>query len=105
MTVIIVVPLTLSSVNISENSSLESTVSSVAGRWADAVGWQLLGVTTTGDTVTTSGDTVTVKVTGALPIPGTASLQSQLGNAGVDTSKVRVEFVPTYSVDLTKPGS
>ena len=105
MTVIIVVPLTLSSVNISENSSLESTVSSVAGRWADAVGWQLLGVTTTGDTVTTSGDTVTVKVTGPLPIPGTAALQSELGNAGVDTSKVRVEFVPTYSVDLTKPGS
>ncbi len=101
MAVIVVVPLTYTSITISTSTSRQNTVHSVAGSWATAAHWQLLGVTTTGST----GGTVTIDVTGPLPAPSTTALAQQLNAAGVDPSAVHVEFVPTYSVDLTTPGS
>ena len=98
MAAIVVVPLTYSSVEVSESTALETTVHTVAATWAQQTGMRLLDVST-------SGSVATVAITGPLPLPDPAELESSLQAAGVDPSRVHLSFVPTYTIDLAKPGS
>ncbi|HSP52976.1 MAG TPA: hypothetical protein VLO00_08785, partial [Cryobacterium sp.] len=93
MAVTILVPLTLSSVNVARSSAFEASVQAVSERWATDAGWMLTGITTTAD------NTVVVSVEGALPLPDTTLLEQQLRAAALDPAPVRVVLTPAYTVD------
>jgi uncharacterized hydrophobic protein (TIGR00271 family) len=90
---IIAVPLGFTSVQSTQDTALETEVRTAAGPWASDNGWQLA-------TVSVDGDTALVTFTGASSAPDTQSLAAALADAGVDPSKVTVQFVPAYTVDL-----
>ena len=94
MLAIICIPLTLSSIDFTKSTVTETTTSDVAQHWARDAGWDLVSVTT-------SGSTLIVRATGALPTPDTAPLESALKRAGIDTSNVEVELVPSYTERLS----
>lgn len=94
--VIVLVPLTFSSISSSSQAIRESTVHSVAAKWAHSVHWDLLTVSTE------DGETV-VRATGPLPTPDTSWLVAQLRANGVAPSQVTVELVPNYTVKLDSP--
>lgn len=93
MMLVVGIPLTLSTISSSVSAVLESTVSTHAQSWADDGGWELLSVTT-------GPDGVTVRVAGPEPAPDTGELAAQLDEAGVDPSRITVELVPAYTVEL-----
>lgn len=93
MGIIVIVPLTITSVQTAENSTRESTVHGVGEAWGDEVGWTLTGVKTESGIViaTFEGDSGD---------PDTATLEDDLRDAGIDPSGVQVELIPTYTVQL-----
>ncbi len=90
---IIAVPLTVTSLQSTEQISLEADVRSAVVPWAEDHGWDLVGVTT-------DGGTAEVTLTGSVEQPDTDSLTSALEDAGVDPARVTVQFVPAYVVEL-----
>ena len=93
MAVIILVPLTWSSVNVTRSSTFEASVQAVSERWATDAGWRLTGIRTGAD------NTVVVSVEGALPLPDTTLLEKKLRAAALDPGPVRIVLTPTYTVD------
>ena len=90
---VILVPLTLSTVNVTRSSTFEASVRAVSERWATDADWTLTGITTGAD------NTVVVNVEGALPLPNTSVLEEQLRAGGLDPTPVRIVLTPTYTVD------
>ncbi|GAA1829017.1 DUF389 domain-containing protein [Agromyces salentinus] len=93
MGVIVIVPLTITSVQTAENSTRESTVHGVADAWGTEVGWALT-------TVKTENGMIVATFEGDSSDPDTATLESDLRDAGIDPSQVQVELIPTYVVKL-----
>lgn len=91
--VIVGIPLTYSSIVTGANTINASTIQSVSGRWATEKGWDLLSVDLT-------PDGAAVRMTGPLPVPDVDTLRSRLVDAGVTLQGVKVELVPSYTVDL-----
>ena len=94
MLLLIGVPLTITSVNVTARSNLEGTVQAVGRDWATGVGWTVTGVTS-------QGDEVTLHVQGAPPVPDTADLESALAAAGVNPDRVTVDLSPATIVKLS----
>lgn len=97
MLLLIGVPLTLTSVDITARSNLEGTVQSVGEEWAAEVGWSVTGVST-------RGDEVILRVQGTPPLPATTGLEAALAAAGVDPDRVTVDLTPVNVVRLTGDG-
>jgi uncharacterized hydrophobic protein (TIGR00271 family) len=96
MVVIVGVPLTVSTVSISRDTSREATVHDAAQQWARTVDWELTNVTTReGRVIATFG--------GPLPVPDVDGLRVALAAGGVDPSVVSAEFIPREVVDLGDP--
>ncbi|MCW3493616.1 DUF389 domain-containing protein [Microbacterium sp. SSM24] len=94
---IIAVPLTVTSLQATQQTALESEVRAVVAPWAEDHEWELAAVTT-------DGDTAQVTLTGSVAQPDTASLSAALEDAGVDPAKVTAQFVPAHIVQLGPPG-
>lgn len=93
MVVLVVAPLTLSSISIARSTAIEADVHRAGQRWAAEVGWELVDVTSrTGEIV--------VRFEGPLPIPEVDGLRAGLVESGVDAGAVRVELVPSATIDL-----
>nr|WP_291038314.1 DUF389 domain-containing protein [Herbiconiux sp.] len=97
MLVIVGIPLTVSSVSSASSALRDSTIHTVAERWADEVGWDLV------DVDDTHVGSVVIRVTGPLPVPETTTLKEQLAAEGIDLTDLEVELVPSYVVDLGTP--
>lgn len=93
MGVVILVPLTVSSVTVAQSTSREASVQVVSEAWATDAGWELVSVAT-------DRGQVIVRVEGALPLPNTDELEARLRDAGVDPTVVHVDLVPAYSIDF-----
>jgi len=96
MLLLVGIPLTLTSVDVTARSNLEGSVQTVGKEWADTVGWAVTGVST-------QGTEVTLHVEGAPPVPATADLEKALEEAGVDPARVTVDLSPVTTVKLS-PG-
>lgn len=93
MLLIIGVPLTLTSVEVTARSNVEGTVQTVGDDWAAGVGWTVTGVST-------RGTEVTLRVQGPPPVPDTAGLEAALAAAGVNPERVTVDLTPATIVKL-----
>jgi uncharacterized hydrophobic protein (TIGR00271 family) len=82
-----------SSIQIANDREQEDQIRSLATEWADSVGWEVVGVDT-------SGTYVEVAVAGTPPIPDTAGLATLLEGAGIDPSDVVVDFIPRTVVNV-----
>ena len=96
MLLLVGIPLTLTSVDVTARSNLEGSIQTVGKEWADTVGWAVTGVST-------QGTEVTLHVEGAPPVPATADLEKALEEAGVDPARVTVDLSPVTTVKLS-PG-
>lgn len=96
---VIAVPLTVTSLQATQQTALESEVRTAVAPWAEEQGWDLAAVTTDGDTAQ-----VTLTGSGSGSAPDTASLSAALEEAGVDPASVSVQFVPAYVVQLGPSG-
>jgi uncharacterized hydrophobic protein (TIGR00271 family) len=94
--VVISVPLTLTSARIADSTSTQSTVTDLAREWASNVGWDI-------GTVADRPDGILIRATGPLPEPETDSLRAALTEAGLSSTDVSVELIPSHTVDLTSP--
>ncbi|ANP71171.1 DUF389 domain-containing protein [Cryobacterium arcticum] len=94
MLLLIGIPLTLTSVDVTARSNAEGTVQSVGQEWAAGVGWTVTGVST-------QGTEVILHVQGAPPIPGTTDLETALEAAGLDPDRVTVDLSPVTLVPLS----
>ena len=94
--VVIAIPLALTSARVASNTSNEAMVSDVATEWATKAGWDVASVAT-------QPDGILVRVTGPTPAPDTATLDSELTNAGLADVTVHLEMIPSTAVELT-PG-
>ncbi|WP_162942706.1 DUF389 domain-containing protein [Cryobacterium soli] len=95
MLLLIGIPLTLTSVDVTLRSNTEGTVQSVGQEWARGVGWTVTGVST-------HGAEVILHVQGTPPIPATTGLETALEAAGIDPGLVTVDLSPATLVPLTK---
>jgi uncharacterized hydrophobic protein (TIGR00271 family) len=95
--VVIAVPLTATSLSISDARTTQSEVTQVADEWADRNGWVIAGITT-------ETDTVLIRATGPLPEPETVTLRAGLDAAGLGDTSVSIDLIPSRNVQLT-PGS
>ncbi|ANJ28284.1 DUF389 domain-containing protein [Agromyces aureus] len=93
MGIVVIVPLTITSVQTAQNVTRESAVHGVAETWGSDVGWTLT-------TVTSSNGVVIAKFEGDGSTPDTATLESALRDAGIDPSQVEIELKPTFTVKL-----
>ncbi len=91
--VALALPLSASSQRIAGETLRDAQVTDVATAWADARGWEVVGVDDT-------PDGVEVRAIGPLPVPDTASLREAFDREGLEGVDVRVEFVPVERVDL-----
>jgi uncharacterized hydrophobic protein (TIGR00271 family) len=91
--VVIAIPLAFSSFRITETATTESMVQRAAETWATGAGWEVASVNTV-------RDRVLVRVTGPEPAPDTAALEAELKNQGLENTTVRVELIPSTSVEL-----
>jgi len=85
--VAVMIPLTINSNRVNRSTVRESDVSAVAGRWANASDWSVVGVTS-------SGNRVLVDATGPNPAPDLAVLHEDLVTAGLSGVDVEVSLVP-----------
>lgn len=90
---IIAVPLTVTSLQATQQTTLETQVRAAVAPWASENDWDLAAVTT-------DGETVEVTFTGSAAQPDTGTLAFALESAGVDPAKVTAQFVPAFVVDL-----
>ena len=93
MAVIVLVPLSISSVYSTRVSTTESTVRDVLQSWGAPRGWEV-------QQVTTQDGVVNAQVEGPPPAPDTAELEQALIDAGIDPDQVRIELVPVNVVDF-----
>lgn len=96
MLVLIGVPLSFSSVNASTQARTTATIQSVASQWADGAGWNLV-------IVDDKQEGIVIRVTGSPPEPSVEPLKRQLEESGVSLDDVRVELIPSSSIDLADP--
>ncbi len=90
---IVVVPLTISSINIVRDNARELKVRDAAQAWAGDVGWELTNV------ATREGNVI-VEFEGAFPVPDAAGLRATLIERGIDPAVVQAEFLPKATIDL-----
>ena len=83
----VLVPLWINSDQINKTAIRQSDVQAVAGHWAAAAGWSVVGVTA-------KGEQVLIEATGPNPAPSLARLRRELDDAGLDGLDVRVSLVP-----------
>jgi hypothetical protein len=95
--IVIAIPLTLTSIRITDTATTESAVQRAAEAWAADAGWEVA-------TVNTVRDRVLVRVTGPDPAPDTTALQAALADEGVGDTTVKVELIPSTSVELEASG-
>ncbi|QYF73505.1 DUF389 domain-containing protein [Cryobacterium sp. PAMC25264] len=93
MLLLIGIPLTLTSVDITQRSNTEGTVQSVGQKWAARAGWAVTGVST-------RGTEVILQVQGAPPNPDTSDLEAALAAAGLNPDRVTVDLSPVTLVPL-----
>lgn len=94
MLIIIAVPLAYTSWTTATKTTFESTVRDAALEWAEKTRWELISVETR------ANGNVLVRVTGVPPVPDHDSLGAQLEDAGIDSSRVDADFVPSTLVNL-----
>jgi uncharacterized membrane protein len=93
MAVIVIVPLSISSVYSTNVSTTESTVHDVLQSWGEPQGWEV-------QQVDTQDGVVNAQVEGPQPAPDTAGLEQALVDAGIDPDQVMIELVPVNVVDF-----
>jgi uncharacterized hydrophobic protein (TIGR00271 family) len=81
----VLVPLWINSDRINKTTIRQSDVQAVAGHWAAAAGWSVVGVTAT-------GEQVLIEATGPAPAPSLAQLRRELDDAGLTGLDVRVSL-------------
>ncbi len=91
--VAITIPLAVVSLHVNTIRSTQASVGEVATAWAAEQRWAVVSVTT-------QPNGVLVRVTGELPEPDTATLQSALDSKGLSGSAVQVELIPSHTVEL-----
>nr|WP_249419790.1 DUF389 domain-containing protein [Rhabdothermincola salaria] len=91
--VVISIPLGLTSARVTADRNTEATVDQVVGSWAEAAGWDLVGITTT-------SEGVSVRVTGQLPEPEVGDLRAELDTAGLAGTEVELELIPVTRLTL-----
>ena len=91
--VILIVPLTVSSVQITSDTLNREHVAPVAEKWAHRSGWQIVSVTS-------SEAGVDVQASGGLPEPNPHLLQKDLDNAGLRKVHVVLELIPSRRIVL-----
>ncbi len=96
MLIIVSIPLTFTSFTFAQDTAQTLRVQPLAERWAAQIGWKVVSVNTN------QGQT-SVEVTGPLPLPETAALESALSDAGIDAGEVHTEFIPSYTAELSTP--
>ena len=94
MLLLIGVPLTLTSVEVTARSNVEGTVQTVGKEWAAKAGWTVTGVSA-------GGTEVTLHVQGAPPVPDTAALEKALTAAGINPDRVTVDLTPATIVKFS----
>ncbi len=94
--VALAVPLATASRTITADELQRSDVAAVADRWAQPLGWEIIGVDS-------GAGGIVVHAIGPPPIPAPASLRVALDANGLRSVDVRLEMAPAERVDL--PGS
>jgi|GEM_PF-1770074 len=94
--VVVAIPLTLTSSRISSIASTEPGVAATTSTWAKADHWEVVSVTV-------EPSDVFVRVTGSPPGPDATALRRALDSGGYAATHVKVELVPSRTVDL--PGT
>jgi uncharacterized hydrophobic protein (TIGR00271 family) len=94
LAVIVVVPLTASSVTIAAQTTSEIAVTAAADSWVRGSDWQVLSV------VTGNNGRTVVEFAGSLPHPDPTVLRRSLVAHNVDPSTVTAQFIPRESVNL-----
>lgn len=95
--VLVSIPLTAVSFQLRQTNRTQTTVSGLADSWASAAGWDVLSVES-------DLDGVVVRAVGPLPEPDAATLQRSIAGAGLATTAVTVELVPSYVVTFGGSG-
>ena len=95
--VVVGVPLTASTVQITRGVQRESAVRQVVEDWAEPLGWTVLSVTV-------NGSRTDVVVAGLPPVTEVDSLAAALTAAGVDPTGVVLELLPRATVSLGDDG-
>ena len=95
MLLVIGVPLTLTSVEVTARSNLEGAVQTVGAEWASSVGWSVTNVSS-------RGTEVILQVQGSPPVPDTGGLESSLAAAGINPDRVTVDLSPATIVKLSR---
>jgi uncharacterized hydrophobic protein (TIGR00271 family) len=93
MFVLVLVPLTTSSLLLVRQRDTEGEVRAVSTEWAEPYGWEVTAV------ATREARTV-VSLAGPTPVPDPESLRAALVQGGIDVTTVEAEFVPTERVDF-----
>lgn len=94
MLLVIGIPLTISSIGLTDQELLEGSVRQAAEPWATDQGLTI-------ELIQADGDSALLQVSGAPPEPDTSGLVDGLDRAGVDPDQVTVEFIPAYELDLS----
>jgi uncharacterized hydrophobic protein (TIGR00271 family) len=94
---IVVIPLSLSSATIAQQTSREAAVTTASDSWAKATGWELISVTTN------DNGTTIAQFQGPTPYPSTAGLRLDLLRNGVSPDQVQVQLIPRVTVNLASP--
>jgi uncharacterized hydrophobic protein (TIGR00271 family) len=92
--VILIVPLALSSVKITQDTLDREHVAPVAEKWAQEAGWEV-------DSITSGEAGVDVVASGGLPEPKPALLRSDLDKAGLRKVHVVLDLVPSKRIVLS----
>ena len=95
MLLVIGVPLTLTSVEVTARSNLEGAVQTVGAEWASSVGWSVTNVSS-------RGTEVILQVQGSPPVPDTGGLERSLAAAGINPDRVTVDLSPATIVKLSR---
>jgi uncharacterized hydrophobic protein (TIGR00271 family) len=93
MMVVVAVPLAITSERVSTTERREHDVERVADDWAGDAGWEVLAVST-------RGETVVVRSAGPLPAPEPDALRAALDADGLDGVRIELERVPSTTTDL-----
>jgi uncharacterized hydrophobic protein (TIGR00271 family) len=91
--VVVVIPLTVSSVNIARDTNEQIDVRDAGRDWGASVGWELVEVKS-------SHDRTVARFEGPLPAPDTEGFVAELRERGLTPSTVRVELLPRETIDL-----
>lgn len=95
--VLVAIPLTAVSFQLQQINQTQTTVSGLADSWASAAGWDVLSVES-------DLDGVVIRAVGPLPEPEASVLQRSIADAGLATTPVTVELVPSYVVTFGGSG-